>query len=123
MPKKARRQCGVFGCTNFAKDGKSYCEEHLKSESKKYEKYLRGYDAHARYDSRWVKVRNIYIKSHPFCEECIKENKFTKATIVHHIIPVSVDENKKYDLENLESVCASCHKKIHDKLGAPEYKF
>lgn len=123
MPRKAKRQCGVFGCTNFAKDGESYCEEHLKSENRKYEKYLRGYDAHERYDSRWVKVRKMYLNGHRLCEECLKENKHVKATIVHHKIPVSENENLKYDLENLEAVCASCHNKIHSKMEKQVYKY
>ena len=123
MPRKSKRQCGVFGCTNFAKDGESFCEEHLKKENQKYNKYLRGYDSHERYDSRWIKVRKMYITNHPLCEECLKENKYTKATLVHHKLPVAVDENKKYDLENLESVCSSCHKKLHDQMEKEIYKF
>lgn len=123
MPRKARRMCSIAGCKNLAIEGKTYCEEHLKKENKKYERYLRGYNTSERYDSRWNKIRNLYIKSHPLCEECLKENKTTKGTIVHHKIPVSENENLKYDLENLETVCASCHKKIHDKLGTPLYKF
>ena len=121
MPRKSKRQCGVFGCTNFAKDGESFCEEHLKKENQKYNKYLRGYDSHERYDSRWIKVRKMYITNHPLCEECLKENKYTKATIVHHIKPIECG-GAKYDFENLKSVCASCHQKIHNKIKI-EYKF
>ena len=122
MPKKAKRQCKVFGCKNYAKDNEAYCEEHLKNENRKYNKYLRGYDAHERYDSRWIKVRNIYIKQHPLCEECLKENKYTKATLVHHKIPVAVDENKKYDIENLKSLCEHHHQLIHKNM-LEEYKY
>ena len=76
MPQKAKRQCKVFGCKNYAKVNEAYCEEHLKQDNKKYNSYLRKYDANERYDGRWYRVRNIYIKQHPLCEECFKENKW-----------------------------------------------
>lgn len=121
MPSKAKRQCKVFGCKNYARGNEAYCEEHLKQDNKKYNSYLRKYDANERYDSRWNRVRNIYIKQHPLCEECFKENKYTKATIVHHKKPIECGGDK-YDIENLESVCDSCHQKIHSKIKI-EYKF
>ncbi|EOB6976219.1 TPA: HNH endonuclease, partial [Staphylococcus aureus] len=37
----------------------------------------------------------------------------TDAKIVHHIIYVDEDFNKALDLDNLMSVCYSCHNKIH----------
>ena len=84
--------------------------------------YLRGYDANERYDSRWKKVRNIYIKAHPLCEECIKENRFIKATVVHHKLPIE-NGGDKYDLSNLESLCQSHHMSIHKNLEKVNYKF
>lgn len=124
MPRKPLRQCAIATCKNLVEnDGDIYCKEHKPKEIKKYDKYLRGYKSSKRYDSRWNKLRNIYIKEHPFCEECMKENKFIKATVVHHKVPVEVDETRRYDLTNFESLCDSHHKRIHDKLGAPEYKF
>ena len=123
MPRKAKRPCQVFSCRKFAVDGETYCEEHLKKENRNYDKFSRGYKSGERYDARWNRVRKVYLSGHPLCEECLKENKITRGTIVHHIVPVSENENLKYDLENLETVCASCHQKIHNKLGVPVYKF
>lgn len=123
MPRKPMRQCAINNCPNLVeKDGDIYCKEHKPKEEKKYNKYLRGYDANERYDSRWKKVRNIYIKAHPLCEECIKENRFIKATVVHHKLPIE-NGGDKYDLSNLESLCQSHHMSIHKKLETKEYKF
>ncbi|RZI15783.1 HNH endonuclease [Staphylococcus aureus] len=44
---------------------------------------------------------------------CLREDIITDAKIVHHIIYVDEDFNKALDLDNLMSVCYSCHKKIH----------
>lgn len=123
MPRKPMRQCAINNCPNLVeKDGDIYCKEHLKEENKKYNRHFRKYDANKRYDKQWNKLREIYIHSHPFCEECMKENIFIKATVVHHIKPIE-DGGDKYDMSNLKSLCQHHHKMIHDKIGTPEYKF
>ena len=51
------------------------------------------------------------------------EDKSTFATEVHHVVPIqrgkSIAEMKRlaYDYHNLRSLCESCHKKAHEKLG------
>lgn len=120
MPRKPLRQCAIRTCPNLVeKDGDVYCKVHKPLETKKYDTHLRKYKEGRRYDSRWNILRKNYIALHPICEWCKKE----KATIVHHKIPVEENTNLKYVTENLMSVCASCHKKIHDALGRPTYKF
>lgn len=47
------------------------------------------------------------------CVPCSKENRKTIATEVHHIIELSEDITLAYDLDNLESICHSCHMKHH----------
>ena len=79
MPRKAKRPCQVFSCRKFAVDGETYCEEHLKKENRNYDKFSRGYKSGERYDARWNRVRKVYLSGHPLCEECLKENKITRA--------------------------------------------
>ena len=123
MPRMGLRQCAVNGCPNLVEEaGDIYCKIHKPVEERKYNKIFRGYNANERYDSRWRKIRNKYIKEHLLCEECEKENHITIATIVHHKNPIE-NGGEKYDVKNLMSVCGSCHKKIHDKLGVGSYKF
>lgn len=55
---------------------------------------------------KWRKVRNNFIKQHPRCAVCGKDKKLQ----VHHIIPVSVDQTKELEYNNLITLCASpCH--------------
>lgn len=67
----------------------------------------------------WKKLREVYLKMHPLCEECLLKNKVTPATSVHHkVSPFSKGQVNQYlflDYENLESVCHDCHGMLHAK--------
>lgn len=69
--------------------------------------------------SIWRKLRLQYISEHPLCERCLKIDKITPATQVHHLIPIdegnNVSEKKTlgYNWDNLEALCQDCHKKEH----------
>lgn len=47
------------------------------------------------------------------CQECKKKRLIEQANIVHHVIEVKEDWSKRLDIDNLVSVCHSCHNKIH----------
>ncbi|MTV20886.1 HNH endonuclease [Staphylococcus delphini] len=67
------------------------------------------------YHSRaWKKLREIALdRDNNLCQMCLRKGEITDATIVHHIVYVDDDFSKALDLENLMSVCHSCHNKIH----------
>ena len=44
---------------------------------------------------------------------CKDKGVITVATEVHHIIPLSIDFNKRLDDDNLMALCVSCHDDIH----------
>ena len=54
---------------------------------------------------KWSDVREAYIKLHPSCECCDSKNKLN----VHHIIPDHIDPAKELDMNNLVTLCLSCH--------------
>ena len=75
------------------------------------------------YNSKvWQDLRNLYIKLHPLCEECMKHGKVKAAEHVHHIIPFLTGPTKAdkirllTDQENLMSLCYECHRQIHRKM-------
>jgi len=64
--------------------------------------------AHQRgYDRRWVKIKNLYLREFPCCEDCDKEGKSTPADLVHHDRPLN--EGGTHDFDNLVSLCRKHH--------------
>ena len=113
MPYKAKKPCAHPGCSKLT-DGR-FCEVHAKQEAKRYEKYDRDPSVRKRYGRTWKRIRDRYILAHPLCEECLKENKTTPATEVHHIKPLSQGGNNDYT--NLMALCTSCHSEITAREG------
>lgn len=83
--------------------------------ARQYEKYSRNPEIKKKYGRVWKRIRDSYVKEHPFCEECYANGKLTPVDEVHHIVPVS--KGGTHDRNNLMSLCRSCHNKIHHELG------
>ena len=115
MPRKPLSPCSYPGCVRFAVRCSSLCEEHLKQERKRYNKYERDDDFNKRYGRSWRKVREHYVSAHPLCESCLKDGRLVPVEEVHHIVPLS--QGGTNDDENLMSLCRSCHQKMHRELG------
>lgn len=109
MPRKPKKPCAYPGCPKLT-DGR-FCDEHKKQESKNYERFKRDKYHDKRYGNDWRKLRDIYVKEHPFCEECYKNGRLVPVEEVHHIIPLK--EGGKHSIDNLVSLCRSCHAKKH----------
>jgi 5-methylcytosine-specific restriction endonuclease McrA len=68
--------------------------------------------------SAWEKARRVCIvKADGLCEECRKKGRVRKGREVDHIIELT-DENKKdwniaYNPENLQLLCSDCHNHKH----------
>ncbi|MCW6664276.1 HNH endonuclease [Aerococcaceae bacterium NML191219] len=114
MPRKPKRPCSYPSCPRLC-EGR-FCTEHEKLENKNYEKYKRNPDVRKRYGSVWRKIRESYVKVHPFCEICFKEGRMKQVEEVHHIKPLS--EGGTHHKDNLISLCQSCHARIHAKNGS-----
>ena len=113
MPRKPKKPCAYPGCPNLT-DG-TYCDKHRKEARRQYDQYERAADVHKKYGRSWKRVRNSYIKEHPFCEECFKDGKMVLAEEVHHILPVS--RGGTNEVSNLMALCQSCHTKMHIQFG------
>ena len=107
MPYKPKKPCAYPGCPKLT-NGK-YCEEHKKMMDKQYDQYMRSRPAYDFYHSKeWRKKRENYLIEHPFCVECWKQGRLTKAVVVDHIQPISMG-GALLDDENLQALCPSCH--------------
>ena len=113
MPMKPKRPCRYSGCPKLTDHKSGYCEDHRKMMERHYEKFTRGYDHHKRYDEQWRSIRNRYISRHPLCELCQSHGKYKAAQLVHHILPLA--DGGTHDESNLQSLCISCHEKIHKR--------
>ena len=113
MPRRPKQPCAYPGCPRLS-DGR-YCEEHRKLVARNYETYTRDPEIKRKYGSRWKRIRNRYVKLHPFCERCLEQGRLMPVAEVHHILPVA--RGGTHDERNLMSLCQSCHNKIHHDLG------
>jgi 5-methylcytosine-specific restriction protein A len=62
------------------------------------------------HSTKWRKLRKQVLTINPLCVYCQKENKPTIATIADHITPVRLG-GEVWELNNLQSLCESCHNK------------
>ncbi len=115
MPRKPRRGCAYPGCPEYAEEGSSYCLEHKKEMDKNYETYSRDPSVRRKYGRAWKRIRDSYVKTHPFCEQCFERGILVPVDEVHHKVPVS--KGGTHDRSNLMSLCRSCHNKIHAEIG------
>ena len=56
---------------------------------KNYEKYSRDPAVHKKYGRAWKRIRDNYVKTHPFCERCFANGILVPVEEVHHKVPIS----------------------------------
>lgn len=109
MPHAPRRNCRQQGCRNLAEKGSCYCREHKLEQNRNYNRYERDPETQAFYTSKeWRSVRRYQLEHFPLCAECLKEGRYTPATLVDHIKPIR-EGGARLDMANLQSLCWSCH--------------
>jgi len=57
---------------------------------------------------KWRQLRAFWIKGSPLCVECEQEGRTVAADVVDHVKPVK-QGGGMYDMNNLQSLCHSCH--------------
>lgn len=79
--------------------------------------------------SAWHSLRNDYYVRNPLCEVCMTHNVVRVAEHIHHKQPFlsGINDNERWQLlldeQNLISVCADCHSKLHSKMKRYNLKF
>jgi 5-methylcytosine-specific restriction endonuclease McrA len=73
---------------------------------------------------KWRSKRQYILSRDGFlCQECKKYGRNTEAKIVHHIKEIDDFPELKLKNNNLVSVCASCHNKIHPEKGGHKIRY
>lgn len=57
----------------------------------------------------------ILLRDKYLCQECKSKNKFTIATMVHHVKPLENFPELALTDSNLISLCSMCHESHHDR--------
>lgn len=89
------------------------------NEQQFYDKYKRNKQSRQFYTSAvWHKCRELALKRDNYlCQDCLENKQIKRAEMVHHIVEITDDFTKALVLENLRSLCNSCHNKHHDRVN------
>lgn len=119
MPTKPKHPCSHPGCPALVESGKKYCPVHIKL----HPEYTRSASRRG-YDARWQKASKQFLQAHPLCAKCLVDGRYTKATVVDHIIPHRGDKTLFWDVSNWQSLCKRCHdrKTLTEEMN-PIYKY
>lgn len=130
MPVSSLKQCAYPGCSALVR-GSGRCDKHKFVDKRKSDRN-RG-TAHERgYNSEWQKASKNYLKEHPLCFYCLKNETVTAASVVDHFVPHKLFDAKKsgdtkktqkaqklfWDRANWRSACKPCHDR---KTGLEKY--
>lgn len=111
-------KCRKSGCHELVDTTSNYCKKHTRAYAREYDKLRTSRELTKEYRSfyhskAWRELRVEKLSISPLCEECIKHCIYTLATEVHHKHEVFYYWSERLDIKNLESLCKSCHEKIH----------
>lgn len=115
MPHRPPRRRTESGCREGVSGRASKCPQHLRAAD-----HERPNATDRGYDSRWRKLRARFLQAHPWCRECLREGRKTRAQVVDHVIPKRSGGTDKW--ENLQALCASCHSRKTALLASPARK-
>ena len=107
MPVHPLKRCTYPGCRQRVKSGR--CVEHQR-EVRQQQDSQRGTRTARGYSNRWGRYRLHYLKANPLCVRCLKDERYTSAIIVDHIIPIQGESDVLFwPASNHQSLCHGCH--------------
>lgn len=103
------KMCGYPGCNELT-SGDYYCPAHKAQQQAR--RKASAYATATRYanykDQRWLELRRRYLQMHDHCDKCGSREKLQ----VHHIIPVRLAPSLFLEINNLMTLCESCHRVV-----------
>ena len=58
---------------------------------------------------RWQRLRRLKLREHPLCQACLQVGRIEPAVAVDHRVPIKRGGDPFPHLEQLASLCESCH--------------
>ena len=114
MPMKRCNRCRRKVLISHATFKKGYCIECYKKERQDYNDRERN-DKYGKFyrSTEYKKFRQKLYIENPYCNRCLQDGKYVPSRICHHIIPIKEDFSKRFDENNIEFLCQSCHNQEH----------
>jgi len=114
MPTRPKRPCNHIHCRNLVEPGERYCPDHKTEVNRWVKRNRKDREQNRFYDSAaWKRLRRFKLNEAPLCERCFKKGYITPATIVHHKAEIRKGGDYLPTVDELESLCKSCHSKEH----------
>ena len=105
----------------MTRDAGGYCDDHRQAAIDKANEHRSQLDKHrgsARqrgYDGTWERLRKMYLREQPLCEDCLENSlddvTLTPAVEVHHKKKVRDFPELRLVWSNLRALCKACHSK------------
>jgi len=113
-------------CNKKIPYGTKYCEQckdTIKIDKTKsnryYDKTVRNSEDNMKYSEfyhskAWQRVREVAVaRDYALCQDCMKSKKITIYNVVHHVVSIKKNYDKRLDINNLICLCESCHQIRH----------
>lgn len=102
MPIRAPRICG---CGHHVPSGtQCECQRRREAERKARHDRNRPSARERGYDTKWQKVRSVFLKANPRCGRC-----GAPSTVVDHIMPHRGNMRLFWSRANWQALCGTCH--------------
>lgn len=102
MPFAPKRPCTHPGCPQLTDHGQ--CEQHRRQTQREVDR-RRPTATQRGYDGKWKIARDAFLKRNPYCAECQRQGKITKANVVDHIKAHKGNMQLFWDVKNWEALC------------------
>lgn len=113
------KHCGSIGCHALVTYPAKYCSKHAELDKRDYSTYnktVRTRNATKAEQTNFYRTRQwsalrqqVLEQQHYLCQYCKANGRVKPAKVVDHIVPVEFDETSKADVDNLATICSSCH--------------
>lgn len=106
--------CGHPGCHEIIPYDERYCKRHRHTRNKEVYRERNTNPHEKRFQqfyrsTPWRKLSRRWLENHPVCVECLREGVIRKADVVDHVEEIRDDFSKRFDENNLQSLCDYHH--------------
>lgn len=110
---KPKKLCKKPSCRALISFDETYCEKHRGTYNRSYNQVRKQSEAeYVRFYKLkpWLEIREVaLIRDNYLCVACLRKGIITPAQLVDHIVPIKQNWSLRLTLDNLQSLCESCH--------------